>query len=147
MGANCELCDQDGGEVLWRNDSLRVILVDDPNYPGFCRVIWNGHVQEMTDLPAAQRDYLMQVVWQIESAVREVMQPDKINVASLGNVVPHLHWHVIPRYRDDLHFPAPVWAVAQRQADATTLAARHAKLPALRQAVSAAMAKLAPSGV
>jgi hypothetical protein len=48
--------------------------------------------------------------------VREVMQPLKVNVASLGNVVPHLHWHIIPRFEWDSHFPAPFWAAAQRAA-------------------------------
>jgi diadenosine tetraphosphate (Ap4A) HIT family hydrolase len=42
------------------------------------------------------------------------LQPDKINLASLGNMVPHLHWHVVPRWRDDSHFPAPIWAAAKR---------------------------------
>jgi diadenosine tetraphosphate (Ap4A) HIT family hydrolase len=132
MSQACDLCSQDGGEVLWRNEMLRVVLVDDAQYPGFCRIIWNGHVREMTDLPENRRDQLMQAVWRVETAVRSVMQPDKINVASLGNVVPHLHWHVIPRYHDDAHFPAPVWAAKQRETDAATLAARHAKLSALR---------------
>lgn len=132
---NCELCSQDGGEVLWRNDRLRVVLVDDAQYPGFCRVIWNSHVAEMTDLPAAERDHLMQIVWQVELAVRTVMQPDKINVASLGNVVPHLHWHVIPRYRDDPHFPAPIWAGAQRETATAMLDERRSKLPALRESL------------
>ena len=143
MSTNCELCQQEGGEVLWRNDKLRVILADEAQYPGFCRIVWNAHVQEMTDLPAAERDYLMHAVWVLESVVREVMQPDKINVASLGNVVPHLHWHVIPRYRDDAHFPAPLWAAAQRQTDADVLQARREKLDALRRAVNAAMNSLA----
>ena len=46
--------------------------------------------------------------------LRTVLAPDKINLASLGNVVPHLHWHVIPRFADDAHFPAPVWAARAR---------------------------------
>ena len=93
-----------------------MVLVDDAHYPGFCRVIWNAHVQEMTDLPAADRTLLMDAVWQVESALRETMAPDKINLASLGNMTPHLHWHVIPRFADDAHFPAPVWVQAQRDA-------------------------------
>jgi diadenosine tetraphosphate (Ap4A) HIT family hydrolase len=52
----------------------------------------------------------------VEAALREIMAPDKINLASLGNVVPHLHWHVIPRYRDDKHFPEPIWGQARRDA-------------------------------
>jgi diadenosine tetraphosphate (Ap4A) HIT family hydrolase len=42
------------------------------------------------------------------------VQPDKVNLASLGNVVPHLHWHVVPRWTDDSHYPAPIWSAAAR---------------------------------
>src|SRR3954462_12965458 len=105
----CLLCSVDGGEVLHRAAAFRVLLIDEANYPGFCRVVWNDHAKEMTDLSETDRATLMQAVWRVEAAVRETMQPDKINVASLGNVVPHLHWHVIPRYSGDVHFPGPVW--------------------------------------
>ncbi|MGQ9685997.1 MAG: HIT family protein, partial [Thiobacillaceae bacterium] len=91
---DCPLCAADGGEVLWRDDLCRVVWVEDPDYPGYCRVILNDHVREMTDLPQAERCRLMAVVFALEAAVREVLQPDKVNLASLGNQVPHLHWHV-----------------------------------------------------
>ncbi len=55
--------------------------------PGFCRVIWNAHVREMTDLPAANRAHLMHVVYAVESALRARLTPTKMNLASLGNVV------------------------------------------------------------
>lgn len=112
----CDLCDGLGGELLWQDDLCRVVLVDEPDYPGFCRVILKRHVAEMTDLAAVERERLMQVVFATEAAVREVIQPDKVNLASLGNVVPHLHWHVIPRFRGDRHFPNPIWGQAQRAA-------------------------------
>lgn len=92
-----------------------MIRIDDPVLPGFCRVIWNEHVREMSDLPTAARKRLMQVVFAVEAALRECWCPDKINLASFGNVVPHLHWHVIPRWRDDRFFPEPVWGKAQRE--------------------------------
>lgn len=113
---SCELCMQDGGEVIFRNDFLRVVLVDDADYPGFCRVICNAHLAEMTDLEIAQRSAMMMTVCKVEQTLREVLRPDKINLASLGNMTPHLHWHVIPRYRGDKHFPQPIWGVAQRSA-------------------------------
>jgi diadenosine tetraphosphate (Ap4A) HIT family hydrolase len=131
----CELCSQPGGEVLHRNEKFRVVLLDDMQYPGFCRVIWNEHVREMTDLSAPDRVLLMQAVWRVEAAVRESMRPDKMNVASLGNMVPHLHWHVIPRYADDAHFPGPIWAQVQRTAEASVLTSRAALLSALRESV------------
>lgn len=136
MNTPCELCQQNGGELIISTTQWRVVLVDDANYPGFCRVIWNDHVREMTDLSDADRAECMRVVWAVESIVRNIMQPEKINLASLGNVVPHLHWHVIPRYADDAHFPAPVWAETKRTVSAESRVTRIAKLPALRAAIA-----------
>jgi diadenosine tetraphosphate (Ap4A) HIT family hydrolase len=133
---DCELCSGDGGEILHRAEKFRVVLVDDAQYPGFCRVIWHRHVKEMTDLSAADRTLFMDAVWMVETVVRNIMQPEKINLACLGNMTPHLHWHVIPRYLDDAHFPSPVWATAQRQTAPAVLAQRQALLGALRSAVS-----------
>lgn len=111
---SCELCDTDGGALLWRDKRLRVIRIDDADYPMFCRVVWNAHVREMTDLGEAQRQHLMGVVFALEQALRNLLNPAKINLASFGNQTPHLHWHVIPRFQDDRHFPQPVWAQAVR---------------------------------
>ena len=110
----CELCSRTGGELLWRDERCRVIHAAEPGYPGFCRVVWEAHVKEMTDLSDSDRAHLMEVVFAVESVLRELLQPAKINLASLGNHVPHLHWHVIPRFADDPHFPHPVWAATQR---------------------------------
>ncbi|HET7403214.1 MAG TPA: HIT family protein [Usitatibacter sp.] len=121
----CEFCDSPGGTVLWQDDFCRVVRADEPDYPGFCRVILARHVREMTDLPVRDRGRLMDVVFTVERAVRDAMAPHKMNVASLGNMVPHVHWHVIPRFSDDRHFPGPVWAAPRR--DATMDAARIAR--------------------
>ena len=138
--AGCELCDATGGEILHQAVQFRVVLIDDANYPGFCRVIWQDHIKEVTDLHELDRMVMMDVLWQVETVVRDVMQPLKINLASLGNVVPHLHWHVIPRYADDAHFPAPVWAAAERVTPADMLTARRNLLPALRSAMAKRLA-------
>lgn len=111
----CELCSQTGGEVLWQDAACRVVLVADPDYAGYCRVIWRTHVREMTDLEHAERQHCMRVVCAVEQALRAVLRPHKINLASFGNVAPHLHWHVIPRFEDDPHFPNSVWGERQRQ--------------------------------
>jgi diadenosine tetraphosphate (Ap4A) HIT family hydrolase len=133
--AGCELCDLSAPTVV-DNDKFAVILVDDANYPGFARVIWKEHVREASDLADADRLLLNDAVYKLELAVRDAMQPLKVNVASLGNVVPHLHWHVIPRYADDAHFPAPVWAQAQRTTDEAVLVARRALVPQLAEAIA-----------
>jgi diadenosine tetraphosphate (Ap4A) HIT family hydrolase len=120
-----------GGEVLWQDGFCRVVMVAEPDYPGFCRVILNKHVTEMTDLSSRQRSRMMKTVFATEAAIRAVMRADKINLASLGNAVPHLHWHVIPRFRDDRHFPRPIWAGSVRSRGQRPLAA-NAKMIAAR---------------
>ena len=112
---SCPLCDTPGGTPLWQDDFCRIVLADEPDYPGFLRVILNAHVSEMSDLSPADQQALMRAVLATEAALREVMAPDKVNLASLGNVVPHLHWHVIPRFGDDPHFPNPVWGAKLRE--------------------------------
>ena len=131
MTGGCELCQHDGGRILYREAALRVVLVQDPDYPGFLRVVWNAHVREMSDLDAEGRERLMRAVFAAEAALRRVLAPHKINLASLGNLTPHLHWHVIPRFTDDAHFPQPIWGVRQRDPDATAVAHRAARLAEL----------------
>jgi diadenosine tetraphosphate (Ap4A) HIT family hydrolase len=114
--APCEFCSSPGGPVVWQNDVCRVVRVDEPDYPGFCRVILNRHARELTDLGPEERDELMRVVYAVEAAIRGTLGADKMNVASLGNMTPHVHWHVIPRFRDDRHFPGPIWAAPTREA-------------------------------
>ena len=120
MTTECVFCDEDGGQRLWRDARCRVVLTDEPVL-GFCRVIWNSHVREMTDLAAPNRAHLMHVVYAVESALRARLTPAKMNLASLGNQTPHLHWHLIPRFADDSHFPNPVWGPPQRDATARAL--------------------------
>lgn len=111
----CPLCNPVGEDLIWQDDFCRVIVVNDPHYPGFCRVILNRHAPEMTDLAPLERQRMMVTVMKVEAVLREVVQPDKINLASFGNMVPHVHWHVIPRWQSDRHFPEPVWGLVQRE--------------------------------
>lgn len=135
---SCPLCDTPGGTLLWQDDFCRVVRADEADYPGFLRVILNAHVKEMTDLPAAGQQALMRVVFAAETALRAVMAPAKVNLASLGNVVPHLHWHVIPRFTDDPHFPNPVWGAKLRDAP-------HAVPPSLDALLRDALSRLVPA--
>jgi diadenosine tetraphosphate (Ap4A) HIT family hydrolase len=77
----------------------------------------------------------MSTVYAVEDALRAILLPHKINLASLGNQVPHLHWHVIPRFEDDPHFPQPVWGARQREPDPAAIVARRALLPRLAERI------------
>ncbi len=131
----CPLCRSENEIILWQDAHCRVIFADETDYPGFCRVIWDEHSKEMTDLTESQRTHLMMVVFTVEEILREILRPDKINLASLGNQVPHLHWHVIPRFADDAHFPDPVWA-ARKRAGRTALIDRLRLIEDLKQHLS-----------
>lgn len=140
---DCELCAGAGGDLLWQDGFCRVVRVTDAAgeaFPGFCRVVWHRHVAEMSSLTTEDARHVMDVVLATERVVRRVVHPDKINLASLGNLVPHLHWHVIPRWKDDSHFPAPIWTAAQRTGvarpmppSATLLGALKAELSTLNE--------------
>ncbi|MDA8107075.1 MAG: HIT family protein [Betaproteobacteria bacterium] len=131
----CELCERDGGPVLWRDGQCRIVRVSSDDYPGFLRVILNRHVREMTDLAAPERDRVMRAVFAAESALRALFRPDKVNLASLGNQVPHLHWHVLARFADDRHFPDPIWAPPRR-------AAQPPRAPVTEAALAGRLAEL-----
>jgi len=111
----CVFCQEAGGEILWEDDVCRAVWAYEADYPGLCRVIWDRHVKEMTDLGADDRQQMMRVVFAAERALIQVLQPEKVNLESLGNQVPHLHWHVIPRFKDDPHFPYAVWGRKVRE--------------------------------
>ena len=117
-GVTCPLCEGPGGTLLIERERYRIIRAAEPDYPGFCRVIWREHRAEMSDLAAGEQSELMAAVWAVERALRGLFAPDKINLASLGNMVAHVHWHVIARRCDDRHFPQPVWAAPVREGGA-----------------------------
>lgn len=118
---DCVLCKPSTHLILWQDDFCRVVLLNDADYPAYCRVELKAHVKEMTDLAPAERARIMKVVFAVETALREVIQPDKINLASLGNKTPHVHWHLIPRFETDKHFPNSHWGEATQAGKQTGL--------------------------
>jgi diadenosine tetraphosphate (Ap4A) HIT family hydrolase len=106
---SCAHCEAKGEDRLWSGRLLRVVLVHDSDFEGWCRVIVNDHVSELTDLSKGDRHTVLEAVVALEEALRAELTPVKINIASLGTAAPHLHFHVVPRFADDPTFPEPVW--------------------------------------
>jgi len=141
--SNCPLCIEPGGILVAKTAAWRVVRVLDANFPAFYRLIWQAHVAEFSQLSRAERSDCIEAVNAIEQVLIEALQPTKVNLASLGNVVPHLHWHVIARFDWDSHFPNPVWGAALREtADAE--ASLALPLEQLDQRVAAALAITRP---
>jgi diadenosine tetraphosphate (Ap4A) HIT family hydrolase len=110
-GSNCPLCtavgsgDNDFSVAVFIGEVAEVRLERRSRLPGYCTVVWRlGHVAEPDDLDPGQAGRYWAEVLATGRAVRERFNPVKMNYMTLGNTVPHLHTHVLPRYRDD---PAP----------------------------------------
>lgn len=142
--SGCELCQAQvptGCLPIVDAPSWRVVRVmDSVGFPAFYRVIWKRHVAEWTDLGSEDRMACMQVVATVEQVLREELRPRKINLASFGNMVAHLHWHVIARFDWDSHFPQPIWGAAQRSLNQAAIAQAQAKLLRVDVRVAAALA-------
>lgn len=141
----CQLCGALEGVQIFEHDKFRVIRAAgkaERDYPAFYRLVWRAHVRELSDLSADDLSLCMRAVVLIERCLREHLSPapTKINVATLGNVVPHLHWHVVARYVWDAHWPKPVWAQAERAADERTLETLRLQLPSVDAAMREALA-------
>lgn len=123
---DCVFCSTSGGQVLHAEADARIVWPHESEHPALLRVIATEHARELTDLAPAVRQRVFTLVCAAESALRALLAPTKINVASLGNVVPHVHWHVVPRYVDDAYFPQPIWATKLREATPRALPATFA---------------------
>ncbi|MBA3057142.1 MAG: HIT family protein [Gammaproteobacteria bacterium] len=135
----CALCAATGGALVFQAEKFRVIRAQEAGFPAFYRVVWTAHVAEFSSLDLNDRALCMAAVCAVEQVLREQLQPTKINLAALGNVVPHLHWHVIARFGWDSHFPAPVWGSPQRPVDGAAVVALAARLDEVDDAIARAL--------
>lgn len=136
----CALCQSDGGLLVFRNGQLRIVQANEAGFPAFYRVVWNRHVAEFSDLSSAERDTCMNAVVMVEQILRSALQPAKINLAALGNAVPHLHWHVVARFDWDSHFPAAVWSKPLREPAPGKLAEVALRCPDINRLIAEKMA-------
>jgi diadenosine tetraphosphate (Ap4A) HIT family hydrolase len=136
----CPLCVAPGGTLVFQAKKFRVIRADEAGFPAFYRVVWTAHLAEFSELGLADRNLCMAGVNAVEKALRDHLHPSKINLAALGNLVPHLHWHAIARFAWDSHFPAPVWGAAQRPVDRVACRRIESRLAEVDDAIRRALA-------
>jgi len=108
----CPLCNPENENIIYKDDFLRVILVDE--IPGFVRVIMNRHIKEFSELDDEEAIKVISLIKRLEKGILKALNPDKINIASLGNMVPHLHIHIIPRYINDPWWPGSTFCEKKR---------------------------------
>jgi diadenosine tetraphosphate (Ap4A) HIT family hydrolase len=139
----CPLCDGPGGLVVFEGPKFRLIRADEAGFPAFYRLVWSEHVREFSELTLEERRLCMDAVASVEETLRARLHPAKINLAALGNAVPHLHWHIVARFEWDSHFPASVWAAAQRENAPDLIAAIERLRPEVETDLAGRLAGLA----
>jgi len=107
----------------------RVLLMDDARFPWLILVPMRAGMRDWIDLPHTLQHRLLDEIELCSRALRALVQPDKLNVAALGNMVAQLHVHVVARHVGDAAWPKPVWGVGERVPyPVAALAARKAEL-------------------
>jgi diadenosine tetraphosphate (Ap4A) HIT family hydrolase len=113
---NCPLCERvkqtsDGNYpyVIHEFAHSFLMLGEHQFFKGYCVLVAKGHYKEMTDMPPFMQTEMFQEMMKVSAVLQKHFQPAKMNTCSLGNVVPHVHWHFFPRYSDDPQFKDPPW--------------------------------------
>ncbi len=93
----------------------KLLLLNDKNYPWTILVPARPGITELHQLTQTDQHQLLEESSQLATALEQLYQPDKLNIAALGNVVPQLHLHHIARFKTDTAWPAPVWGATAAQ--------------------------------
>ena len=114
-----------------------VTLADEQAYRGYCILLLKDHHDHLDLLPLERQARLWEDVARVGTVLRHELQPLRLNYACLGNLVTHVHWHVIPRYADDPEAKHPIWVrpLAERRVTLPE-AERRALVSQLRQALA-----------
>lgn len=111
--ASCQMCHR------WDTDvDLRIVAFEhsyltlnrDQFFPGYCLLFAKQHATELFHLDLDVRQGMLEEVTRTAAALARLFKPDKINYELLGNMVPHIHWHLVPRNSSDPLWPRPIWS-------------------------------------
>ena len=100
--------------VIYENENIR-IEIEESEIP-WLKIFTQYPYKEMSEVPAHIKLEIYDLLDHIEKEMIAYFNPDKINIASFGNYVPHVHWHIMARFKDDSCFPEPMWGKKQRNA-------------------------------
>lgn len=113
---NCSLCDRvkltqekKYPYLIHEFTHSYLMLGEHQFFKGYCVLVAKNHFKEMTDMPSTMQAEMFQEMMKVSKTLENHFKPAKMNLCSLGNVVPHVHWHFFPRYSDDPQFTDPPW--------------------------------------
>jgi diadenosine tetraphosphate (Ap4A) HIT family hydrolase len=121
MDAPCPLCDKlsrlaevPDEDLVWQFPHSIAFLGSYQYHHGYCVLVSRKHVGELYQLPADERQAYLEEMCLLARVIQDAFQPIKMNYELLGNQVPHLHWHLFPRYKYDPEKLKPVWLAIDR---------------------------------
>ncbi len=101
--------------MLYEDSLIRVEI--EPFEIPWIKIFAKKPCKEMSDCDEETKVALWRALEIIEVTMRELLEPDKINIASFGNYLPQVHWHIQARFMNDSFFPEPVWGAKQREGE------------------------------
>lgn len=101
--------------ILYENKNIR-IETEESEIP-WLKIFTQKAYKEMSEVPGEIKFEIYDLLDTIEKEMLSYYEPTKINIASFGNYVPHVHWHIMARFEEDSYFPEPMWGKKQRESD------------------------------
>lgn len=135
----CPMCsrwDDDADLRITEFAHSYLILNRDQFFPGYCLLFAKTHETELFHLDQAVRQEMLEEITQVAAVLSRLFQADKINYELLGNMVPHIHWHLVPRCATDPLWPRPIWAESHQEQQLTPSGYRE-RCALIRQALEA----------
>jgi diadenosine tetraphosphate (Ap4A) HIT family hydrolase len=131
----CRRWDEDATLRIVEFEHSYAVLNRDQFFPGYTLLFTRTHVTELFHLDRTVRGGLIEEVSSVAAALHTVFQPDKINYELLGNMVPHIHWHLVPRFSAEPLWPRPIWADSHEERILSSEEYRH-RIECIRIALS-----------
>ncbi len=100
--------------VIYENEAIK-IESEESEIP-WLKIFTQHPYREMSEVPADIKFDIYYLLDVIEKEMLAYYRPKKINIASFGNYLPHVHWHIMARFEEDSYFPEPMWGKKQREA-------------------------------
>jgi len=101
--------------IIYENKNIK-IEVEESEIP-WLKIFTQETYKEMSEVPAEIKFEIYDLLDIIEKEMIAYYNPKKINIASFGNYMPHVHWHIMARFEEDSYFPEPMWGTKQRESD------------------------------
>ena len=103
--------------VIYENKHIK-IEIEESEIP-WLKIFTQDTYKEMSEVPSEIKFEIYDLLDIIEKEMIAYYKPKKINIASFGNYMPHVHWHIMARFEEDSYFPEPMWGKKQRESDFT----------------------------